>query len=127
MTGFEAINTPNTIHSAAPSICKPRNIAGLEKKYEATNTAVAVHPTVSATDKLERLTDASRLPFDIVRCSAARRCLARTIILDLRTTKLRIVERAVGPFARQQRLVRSLLDDMTIPHHQDQIRIADRR
>src|SRR6185312_12524600 len=127
MTGFEAINTPKTIQSTAPSICKPRNIAGLEKKYEATNTAVAVHPTVSATDRLDRLTDASRLAYGADPCSAARRCLARTIILDLRTTELRIVERAVGSLARQQRLVRPLLDDTAIAHHQDQIGIADRR
>src|SRR5690242_951993 len=51
ITGLEAMSTPKVIHSAAPSICRPRSIAGFEKKYDATNTAVAIQPTESARER----------------------------------------------------------------------------
>src|SRR5579885_1126559 len=61
MTGLDAMSTPKAIHRAEPSICKPRSIVGFEKKYEATKTAVAIQPTVSAIGRLDRLIE--RSPF----------------------------------------------------------------
>jgi hypothetical protein len=99
MTGFEAINRPKVIHSAAPTICRPRNIVGLEKKYDATNTAVAIHPTVSAIGRLDRLMELT--VWNLTGCpSSARRSPGQTIAFGLGAAELRIIQGMVGPFAR---------------------------
>jgi hypothetical protein len=63
-----------------------RNIAGFEKKYEATNTAVAIHPTVSAIDRLDRFMNISPvIDFDALGHCHLHALLIARLLLGIRS------------------------------------------
>src|SRR5262245_49336133 len=45
--------------------------------------------------------------------------------LDRRRGELRVVQARVGAVALQELIVRALLDDLTVFHHEDRVRVAD--